>query len=177
MKKGYNLICWGIVLTGINIYIGYFNIVPNFIGYGLIGVGLSTIFEKFKFDTTLKPEAFAYLLALASFLFDFLVWFTTGLYSSFALKSAQIIIFLILEFILFYLILESLITLNKLEEQFEVKLRRYTIFALMTILISGLIILYNDPFALLLSAAVLLIVKLYVVLFIQDIKNSSIQSS
>lgn len=46
MEKHFTKIIWGLVLVFININLGVFDVFPNFIGYGLIAIGLEGLSEK-----------------------------------------------------------------------------------------------------------------------------------
>ena len=50
MEKGYKKVFWGFLITIFDINIGSINILPDFIGYFIMGSGIYTLYSEFKND-------------------------------------------------------------------------------------------------------------------------------
>ena len=64
MKQGYKKIFWGFLIVLFNINIGPVNILPDFLGYFIIGSGLSVIQGEFENKSLKKANKVAKLLFL-----------------------------------------------------------------------------------------------------------------
>ncbi|MDW5300192.1 MAG: hypothetical protein SA378_08660 [Sedimentibacter sp.] len=71
MKQGYKKIFWGFLITIFNINLGPINILPNFLGYLIIGSGLNLIqneFANINFKTANKASNFLLLYSIFAYI-------------------------------------------------------------------------------------------------------------
>lgn len=71
MEQGYKKIFWGFLITIFNINLGPINILPNFLGYLIIGSGLNLIQNEFansNFKTANKASNFLVLYSIFTYI-------------------------------------------------------------------------------------------------------------
>ncbi|MBR0599155.1 hypothetical protein [Sinanaerobacter chloroacetimidivorans] len=66
MFEGYRIIFWGIFITTFHINIGPLQILPNFLGYFLIFMGIKSLMEEFTSEDLIKAKTTALLLGIYS---------------------------------------------------------------------------------------------------------------
>lgn len=66
MRQAYGKIFWGLLITIFDINIGRVNLLPNFIGYFIIGSGILKIREGFEHEAFKKACGIAYFLTAYS---------------------------------------------------------------------------------------------------------------
>lgn len=81
--KGYNKIFWGLIFVVFNINLGPINILPDFLGYFLISIGLSAIQNEYDHDSFKLAAIIANILGAYTLITSILAFVSGGSYEIF----------------------------------------------------------------------------------------------
>ena len=148
MKKAYNQMFWGIIITLFNFRIGYINLLPNILGYILILSACNNLVKNSQSDLFDNAYNLSIILLILLSIGDLLQLFP--LYGNLALFS--IIFFVLVSILNLYFYYDLLLVSNKyIDNNFDNnKLNLFLIGSLISIVILTLSsFLYNDYLTLL----------------------------
>ncbi|NYB72987.1 hypothetical protein HZF24_02395 [Sedimentibacter hydroxybenzoicus DSM 7310] len=81
--KGYNKVFWGLIFVVFNINLGPVNILPDFLGYFLISIGLSAIQNEYEHDSFKLAAVIANILGAYTLITSILAFVSGGSYEIF----------------------------------------------------------------------------------------------
>lgn len=151
MNDGYKKVFWGIFIATFNVNMGAIKILPPFIGWIVVAIGILEIQKKSEtVDYSLSKYASFILIGVALMGDAFRVFATTQS-NPFILLLFYPVVLMVIEFLLFYNLLEATIQsikTNKLNQIIDVYLERnktYIIFAAIAIISATLsVFVYLD---------------------------------
>lgn len=177
MYDGYNRIFWGIFITRFSINLGPVKILPAFVGYLLIVSGLDVLYEESLMDSYKKVKSLAMLIVGLSLIGLVIDFFSHGLGGSYFLSTSWTIGFMILEFLLYFKVIEASIDylrdhdFEDLEEEYIIKLRKFTVFSMVNILLLGFSMIFNFNLLLKVFLYLSLLISVYLMTLVYGLRN------
>ncbi len=149
MFEGYNQIFWGIFIMTFNIKFGQIQILPAFVGLLVISKGLNKLYEESKVELFHNVQNIGLLAASMSFIGSVADYFSNDPISYAISTSIWMVVYNVVELILFFKTLESSIgyldsnNYPDLANEYLEKQRTYTIFSIINISLLSFTLLYN----------------------------------
>lgn len=140
MYNNFNKILWGIIFVIININIGPIDILPNFIGYGLMISGLSKIHNETQYKEFLLTKILAVIILIQSLVSIFYHYNSIGNISINNMISNTV--FQVLQLLLVFYMYSGIIKLLKKYDDIDLVLiiryarRNYTYITLLTMFLT-----------------------------------------
>ena len=176
MSKGYKFIIGGIILTMIDFSLGAINILPNYLGYLIIFVGLESLFEYSQFERFKQLKQFCLFLIGLSFITE--IGGFVGLFNNYFLFFIISMTNTILKFIFLFNLADysieylSSVTDNHTNvKEYVGKLKIFTIFGLVGITSIGFSLIFNLSLLSFIVIFILLANDIYLITIINSLKN------
>lgn len=177
MLEGYNKIFWGIFITTFNIKFGPIKILPAFVGLLVVSNGLNKLYEESKLELFHKTQNIGLLTASMSFIGGVADYFSNGPISYSLSTSIWMVVYNVVELILFFKTLESSIeyldsnNYPDLANEYLEKQRTYTIFSVINISLLGFTLLYNIKILMFFVPFIGVILRIYMMVLINRLKK------
>lgn len=181
MLEGYNQIFWGIFITTFNIKFGSIKILPAFVGILMISNGLKKLYEETKLESFHKAQNIGLLTASMSFIGGVADYFSNGPISYDIPTSIWMVVYNVVELILFFKTLESSIeyldssNYPDLANEYLEKQRNYTIFSIVNISLLSFTLLYNFKVLMFCVPLIGVILRIYMMVLINRLKKLFIE--
>lgn len=177
MYSAYNKIFWGIFITTFSINLGPIKILPAFIGFLFIVSGLDSLYEESSFNIFEKVKTIGILVAFISFIGGVMDFLTQGMALYILTGIIWIIMFVIIELIFYFKIIEASIeylsinNYDDLAENYISKLRGYTMFSILNILLLNVSLILNLNTYSTIAAIIGVILNIYLMIMIYGLRN------
>lgn len=174
---GYKKIFWGIFIATFNIKLGIIKILPAFVGFLFIVMGLNDIYEETKLESLKGAYNLGILTVAMSFISGVADYFSySSLYSPIPMSIWRVL-YCLIELILFFKILESSIEYLKLRNYQDMatnyidKLRVYTILSIMNIILMNFALLFNFNKFLLVTSLIRIALRIFMMVITNSLKK------
>lgn len=141
MYSRYNKIFWGIFFATFSINIGSLKILPSFVGFLIILNGISVLYNETQLDSFKKAKIFAAIATIMNFTGWILSLFSSDIMNSFLINIIWMVLYAVIEMLLFYKIIEGSIEYFNINGYCEIandnvmKARFYLIFSTILIIL------------------------------------------
>ncbi|TCU70665.1 hypothetical protein EV204_10793 [Tissierella praeacuta] len=177
MFEGYSQIFWGIFITTFNIKFGTVKILLVFVGLLLVSNGLRKLYEETKIESFHKAQKIGLLATAMSFIAGILDYFYNGLINHSIFMLIWMVLYQLLELILFFKTLESSIEYlaynnypDAANENTQ-KLKSYTIISIINIVLLNFTFLFNINVLMFFVPIIGIILKIFMMVLIHRLKK------
>lgn len=179
MKRGYKRVFWGLILVIFNINIGPVNILPDFMGYFLISIGLSTIRSEYENDSFKLSAVIANILGVYTLVASLLAFANVGhdLSGNKFLGTGLTMLVSIANLVMEYNILSGTISLfNNIGKTFEAEemhkiQRNYTYLTVIALFLMSVSFNISNEIIVMAILIYYLIIRIYYISVIRKIKK------
>lgn len=188
MEQGYKKIFWGFLITVFDINIGPINILPDFIGYYIIGSGIYIIYEKFENNNLKTANTKANFLMCYSLIIGIIKYAINsnilggGLYEHFVYIIIEFILTIFISSVVLFMafkIISGTIDLYlhmELKEEailLQNKQKNYTVLTIIGLILITISLNISNEYFITAATIYLIIVNLYFAAIIKNIKWDS----
>ena len=187
MEAGYKKIFWGFLITIFNINLGPINILPDFIGYYIMGFGISKIYEEYQDQNLKSANTLANILMSYSLIIGIVEYSIInniiggGLYEHPAYIIINFILTTLVNAVILVMIFKIIsgtidLYLNR-EMNDEVvalidKQRRYTILSIIGLLLTTIVPNISNEYFILAMAVYIITIYLYFAVIVSNIRKT-----
>lgn len=178
MYDGYSRIFWGIFITTFHINLGPIKILPGFVGFLIIASGLEDLYGESKLESFKRVKSFAQITASLSLIGGVYYFFTQDNIEFFFINTIWTIVFALIQFTLYFKIIETSIEYFDIEEYKELKtlytlkLRKYTVFMILNIIFISFSMIFNLEGYFATGAIIAVILNIYIMTMVYGMRDS-----
>lgn len=188
MEKGYKKMFWGFLITIFDINLGHINILPDFIGYYIMGSGIYILYSEFKNDNFKRANTLANVLMSYSLIMGVAEYaisaniIGSGLYEHPAYTIVNFILSIVISsaiLIMTFNIISGIIDLylhREMEDEAIIlinKQKNYTILTVTGLLLIAVSLNISNEYFITASAIFLIAVNLYFAAILRGILHDS----
>ena len=180
MKQGYNKIFWGLVFVVFNINLGLINVLPDFLGYFLISLGIGAIQNEYEHDSFKLAAITANILGVYTLITSILTFASGGSYEIFNNNILKIGLFLLVNaanLVMEFNILSGTASIFKYiekpeeaEETYKIQ-RNYTYLCIIALFLMSITFNISNSTIALIMVIYYLIIRIYYFSVIRRIKK------
>lgn len=177
MDKYYKRIFWGILITVFNFHIGPINILPSFIGYVIIILSLYNLYKETNNKTYKNLCIITSILILSSLSLETILFFNADNIEVILVSRYVIAINMLMEYILYYYLLRTLIIQYNIEKDESMVLSIYLIVFAVSTLGSLIILLLNLDYYRIIILLSVIVLKIYTAFKVRNFHHLSLDEN
>lgn len=177
MYNGYNKIFWGIFFATFNINLGGIKILPSFIGFMIISIGIDSIYKDTNIEFFKTARVFAIITIITTGIGELQGFISIEAMNFFLFNEFMIVLDIVMEMFMFYKCIEGTIEYLKINNHLDLaqsntkKLRFYIIVLIIGIIFLNFALVFNIIVLNTIVAIMFIILRIYLMVLIREIRN------
>jgi hypothetical protein len=191
MEQGYKKIFWGFLITIFDINFGHINILPDFIGYFIMGLGIFNVYEKFENNNLKTANILANILMCYSLIMGIVKYAAAtniigpGSYEHPIYVIINLILTIVINsviLIMAFKIISGTVDLylqREMEDKAVIlinKQKNYTVLTIIGLLIISICFNFSNEYYITASAIYMVVVNLYFAAILRDSWDSGCEN-